>query len=65
MGGCLPTCHMPWSSTSLPHTELLHTWPWWAFGVGLGVAILVMFGLFEKKRNEMKQIAGALRDWEW
>ena len=46
------------------HQRLDHVWPWWAFGITLGVAILVMFGLFEKKKNEMKAFAGRLREWE-
>ena len=28
--------------------ELEQTWPWWAFGFGLGIALLVLFALFEK-----------------
>ena len=46
------------------HQRLDHVWPWWAFGITLGVAILIMFGLFEKKKNEMKTIAGRLKEWE-
>ena len=46
------------------HQRLDHTWPWWAFGIGLGIAILALFGLFEKKRNEMQSIANELRKWE-
>jgi Na+-driven multidrug efflux pump len=46
------------------HQRLDHVWPWWAFGIGLGIAILVMFGLFEKKKNEMKAIAGRFKEWE-
>ncbi|MFT7630637.1 MAG: hypothetical protein ACI87E_001644, partial [Mariniblastus sp.] len=46
------------------HQTLNHVWPWWAFGIGLGVAILVMFGLFEKKKNEMKAIADQLKQWD-
>ncbi len=46
------------------HRRLDHVWPWWAFGIGLGIAILVMFGLFEKRKNEMKAITSQLKDWE-
>lgn len=46
------------------HQRLDHVWPWWAFGITLGIAILVMFGLFEKRKNEMKSIAGRLKEWE-
>ncbi len=41
-----------------------HTWPWWAFGIGLGLGVLTLFGLFERKRNEMLRLLGELRTWE-
>ena len=41
-----------------------HVWPWWAFGVGMGIAILVLFGVFEKKREEMLRLIARLREWE-
>lgn len=44
--------------------SLGHTWPWWALGITLGIGILVLFGLFEKKRNEMQQLTDKLRTWE-
>ena len=47
------------------HQRLDHVWPWWAFGVGMGVAILVMFGLFEKRKNDMRAIASRLKEWEY
>lgn len=46
------------------HQRLDHVWPWWAFGIGLGLTILVMFGLFEKRKNDMKAIADGLREWD-
>ncbi|MEL7497594.1 MAG: hypothetical protein AAFN77_08285 [Planctomycetota bacterium] len=46
------------------HQRFDHVWPWWAFGIGLGIAILIMFGMFEKKKNEMKQLAEQFRAWE-
>ena len=46
------------------HKRFDHVWPWWAFGITLGLAILVMFGLFEKRKNEMKAVAGRLKEWE-
>lgn len=53
------------SMVSHAHQRLGHTWPWWAFGIGLGIAILVMFGLFEKHKNEMKSITGRLKQWDY
>ncbi len=44
--------------------SLGHTWPWWALGITLGIAILILFGLFEKRRNEMQQLTEKLRSWE-
>jgi hypothetical protein len=41
-----------------------HVWPWWAFGIGLGIAILVLFGVFEKNRPEMLALIARLRQWE-
>ena len=43
---------------------LHHVWPWWAFGIGLGIAILVLFALFEKKRDEMLELVQRVRQWE-
>jgi hypothetical protein len=46
------------------HRALGHVWPWWAFGIGLGLAILTLFGLFEKKRAEMSAWLNRLRQWD-
>jgi hypothetical protein len=46
------------------HQQLNHVWPWWAFGIGMGVAILVLFGWFESRRSRVKEIAGRLQQWE-
>ncbi len=53
--------------TMVAHAQqsLDHVWPWWAFGIGLGTAILVMFGLFEKRRNDMQSMTGRLREWDY
>ncbi|MCX7423168.1 MAG: hypothetical protein NT013_27035 [Planctomycetia bacterium] len=41
-----------------------HTWPWWAFGIGLGLGVLTLFGMFERKRNDMLRLLGELKSWE-
>ena len=41
-----------------------HVWPWWAFGIGLSIAILILFGLFEKQRDRLAALANELRRWE-
>ncbi len=41
-----------------------HTWPWWVFGISLGLAILVVFGVFEKHRREVQALIARLRQWD-
>ena len=41
-----------------------HVWPWWAFGIGVGIAILVLFGYFEKNKAEVRALIERLRRWE-
>ncbi len=43
--------------------DLHQTWLWAASGVVAGVLILVMFGLFEKKRHEVIRVVGQLKEW--
>ena len=37
--------------------SLDHVWPWWAFGISLGLAVLVFFGWVEKRRNQLRRSA--------
>jgi hypothetical protein len=39
-------------------------WPWWVFGIALGVGLLVLFGVFEKKRDEVSLLIARLKQWE-
>jgi hypothetical protein len=41
-----------------------HVWPWWAFGIGLGVFILVFFGFFEKNRDKVTALVERLKEWK-
>ena len=41
-----------------------HTWPWWAFLIGLGICILVFFGALEKRRSEIMRWIEHLQQWE-
>jgi hypothetical protein len=41
-----------------------HTWPWWAFGIALGILIFVVFAVFERKRQEVQQMLETFRRWE-
>jgi hypothetical protein len=39
------------------------TWVWWASGIVLGVAILALFALFEKRRDDVRRVVAGLREW--
>ena len=39
------------------------TWIWWASGVALGIAILALFAVFEKRRAQMLHALEKLRAW--
>jgi hypothetical protein len=41
-----------------------NTWPWWVFGIALGVSVLVLLGMFEKKRTEVTLLIDRLRQWD-
>lgn len=46
-------------------TQVLEqTWPWWAFGFAVGIALLVLFAVFEKKKEEVKLLIARMRSWE-
>jgi hypothetical protein len=40
------------------------TWLWWACGIVLGAAILALFAVFEKRRNDVLDLLDGLRKWE-
>jgi len=39
-------------------------WPWWAFVFLLGLALLILFGVFERHRDRISAIVEDLRRWE-
>lgn len=41
-----------------------HYWIWWASGIVLGGAILALFAVFEKRRDDMLRLMKELRHWE-
>ena len=41
-----------------------HVWPWWAFGIGMGLCILVFFGYFEKNREKVTVLVEQLKAWK-
>jgi hypothetical protein len=44
--------------------DLAQTWVWWACGMALGAAILTLFGLFEKRRNDVLRVVQEIRGWQ-
>ncbi len=44
--------------------SLQHTWPWWVLGISLGTGILVLYGVFEKKREQFRELSDQLRRWQ-
>lgn len=39
------------------------TWVWWASGIVLGAAILALFALFEKRRNDLLRMFEEVQQW--
>jgi hypothetical protein len=44
--------------------DLSQTWVWWASGIVLGLVILGLFALFEKRRNDVLRVFEQIREWE-
>jgi hypothetical protein len=40
------------------------TWVWWASGIVLGAAILTLFAVFEKRRNDVLRVLEDVRRWD-
>ncbi|QDS96219.1 hypothetical protein FF011L_50270 [Roseimaritima multifibrata] len=40
------------------------TWPWWAFGIGSGILILVGLTMIEKQKKHIKRLTARLGEWE-
>jgi hypothetical protein len=40
------------------------TWVWWVSGIVLGVAILTLFAVFEKRRNDVLQMLEEIKHWD-
>ncbi len=40
------------------------TWLWWASGIVLGIAILSLFAIFEKRRHDVMRILADVRQWQ-
>ena len=44
--------------------ELEMTWIWWVSGIVTGALIITLFGLFEKKRDEMLKLVERVGQWK-
>ena len=44
--------------------ELEMTWIWWVSGVVTGALIIALFGVFEKKRDELLRLVDQVKQWE-
>jgi hypothetical protein len=44
--------------------DLSQTWVWWASGVVLGLAIVGLFALFEKRRNDVLRVVERIKEWD-
>jgi hypothetical protein len=44
--------------------DLHWTWLWYVAGLGTGVALLVLFGLFEKRHEQMTRLLEGLKQWQ-
>jgi hypothetical protein len=40
------------------------TWVWWASGIALGVAIVALFAVFEKRRNDVLRLIEEIKKWD-
>jgi hypothetical protein len=44
--------------------ELQHVWVWWVSGIVLGAAIIILFAIFENRRNDIMRAINELKKWE-
>jgi len=44
--------------------DLEQTWVWAASGIVAGMAIIALFALFEKKRQEVLRLVDQIKEWE-
>ncbi|MFN6137408.1 MAG: hypothetical protein ACK480_02740, partial [Planctomycetota bacterium] len=44
--------------------DLNQTWIWYVCGIVLGAAMLFVFAMFEKRREELKRLMTNVQTWE-
>jgi hypothetical protein len=57
---CLVIFSMIWYAA----VDLYQTWVWWVSGIVLGVAILTLFAVFEKRRQDILRLLEQLQKWQ-
>jgi hypothetical protein len=50
--------------TIIWHAAEGHTWVWWIAGIVTGILIIALFGLFEKRRDDVLHVVEQLKHWE-
>jgi hypothetical protein len=49
--------------TIIWHAAEGHTWIWWLTGIVTGALIIALFGLFEKRRDDVLRVVEELKHW--
>ena len=50
--------------TIIWHAAEGHTWIWWLTGIVTGALIIALFGLFEKRRDDVLRVVDELKHWQ-
>jgi hypothetical protein len=50
--------------TIIWHAADQHTWIWWVTGIVTGALIIALFGLFEKRRDDVLRVVEELKHWQ-
>jgi hypothetical protein len=50
--------------TIIWHAAEGHTWVWWIAGIVTGVFIIALFGIFEKRRDDVLRVVEELKHWQ-
>jgi hypothetical protein len=50
--------------TIIWHAAEGHTWIWWLTGIVTGALIIALFGLFEKRRDDVLRVVEELKHWQ-
>jgi hypothetical protein len=50
--------------TIIWHAAEQQVWIWWAAGIVTGVLIIALFGLFEKRRDDVLRVVDELKHWQ-